>query len=68
MRMNLIADGHEPLDLSQSDELASLCESAHDLGIAHPPPESGHNVHGQNTPGFIAEVSPFVDSLHAPAT
>ena len=26
-------------------------------------PDCGHNVHGQNTPGFIEAVRPFVDSV-----
>ena len=36
--LNQIADGLEPLDMTQSDELASLLTSASDLGIAHQVP------------------------------
>ena len=28
-------------------------------------PDCGHNVHGQNTPGFIAALAPFLRSLPA---
>lgn len=38
MHLNEVASGLEPLDLTDSDELASLLNSASDLGIAHSKP------------------------------
>ncbi len=35
MHLNEFAEGLAPLELSQSQEFASLCQSASDLGIAH---------------------------------
>ena len=37
MHLNEVASGLEPLDLTGSEELASLLTSAADLGIAHDP-------------------------------
>ena len=38
MHLNEVAEGLEPLDLTNSDELVSLLTSARELGIAHAAP------------------------------
>ena len=46
MHLNEVAEGLEPLDLSQSPEFASLLQSARDLGIPH---EAGVRYRSWNT-------------------
>ena len=46
-----------------SEEAAKRFAAALPDGRLVTVPESGHNVHGQNTPGFLDAVRPFLDAL-----
>ena len=55
----------ERSNILEADAAARFAESLPDAALVEVP-DCGHNVHSQNTPGFLAAAAPFIDAAAAP--